>query len=158
MAIFNKKYLKEYIIYFNNDFRKLNEQTIYRGREKKNNYSIFSDVQRGRNFGKDPYIKVYNSFDQKKATEVARISMRTGAPLSTEHTNKGKDGGKGRLKFSKEVASFLTNAMMQKPNAHNYPNYIETVYDAIYYDIDEKLHNEEDIIKYPIPNFMENVE
>ena len=158
MAIFNKDYLKEHMIYSNNNSEELNEQTVYRGKGKKNNYSIFSDVQIGRNFGVDPYIKVYNGLDQNKATEVVRVSMKTGAPLPTEHTNSGKDGGKGRLKFSKEVAKFLTDAMMDKPNAYKYPDSIKTVYDAIYYDIKRGIGNNEKFIQYPIPDFMENVE
>ena len=82
--------------------------------------------------------------------------MRTGAPLPTEHTNSGKDGGKRRLKFSKEVAKFLTDAM-DKPYESNsrYPDNVKTIYDAIYRDIEDVCGR---CIKYPVPNFMENVE
>lgn len=132
------------------------EQLIYGERiKKKNSYCIFSDVQNNRNFKYDPYIKIYNALNQYNATEVTRISMKTGSPLPTEHENKGKDAGKKRLKFTKEVAEFLQNAMLKFPNLHNYPDNIQTVYDAIYYDIIQMIGN---CIKYPIPNFMENIE
>ena len=144
-------------IFYDEYFDNLNEQTIYKGRTKKNKYCIFNDAQEGRNFGTDPYIKVYNDLNQKSATAVARISMRTGAPLPTDHRNREKDGGKDRLRFTKDVADFLTKAMNEKPNAYNYPEYVKTVYDAIYYEIDRTLEHEE-WIKYPIPNFMENIE
>ena len=134
----------------------INEQVIYGERiKKKIAYCIFSDVQRNRNFDTDPYIKVYNAINQISATEVIRISMRTGAPLSTEHRNLGKDSGKKRLKFTKEVAEFLQNSMLKYPNLHKYPDNITTVYDAIYYDITQMIGS---CKKYPIPNFMENIE
>jgi hypothetical protein len=81
--------------------------------------------------------------------------MRTGAPLPTDHRNTNKDAGKKRLRFTKEVAEFLTKAMNQFPNEYDYPDDIKTVYDGIYYDIMRVCGS---CIKYPIPNFMENIE
>ena len=134
----------------------INEQLVYGERiKKKVAYCIFSDAQNGRNFEYDPYIKVYNALNQNNATELVRVSMRTGAPLPQEHTNKGKDAGKKRLKFTKEVAEFLQKAMNEYPNMYEYPDYIKTVYDGIYYDISRRITN---YTKYPIPNFMENIE
>lgn len=112
-------------------------------------------MQTNRNFETNPYIKVYNNLTQKDATAVVRISMVSGAPLPTEHTNRNRDGGKTRLKFTKEVAEFLRVAMNEAPNCYNYPSEVKTVYDAIYYDIDRagiKCN------KFPVPNFMENIE
>ena len=64
----------------------INEQLVYGERiKKKVAYCIFSDAQSGRNFEYDPYIKVYNAMNQNDATEVIRVSMKTGSPLSTEH-------------------------------------------------------------------------
>ena len=132
------------------------EQPVYSEKVgKKKAYCIFSDPQIGRNFEYDPYIKIYNNINQSKAAEVARISMRTGAPLPTDHRNTNKDVGKKRLRFTKEVAEFLTKAMNQFPNEYNYPDNIKTVYDGIYYDIMRVCGS---CIKYPIPNFMENIE
>ena len=135
----------------------INEQLVYGERiKKKVAYCIFSDAQSGRNFEYDPYIKVYNAMNQNDATEVIRVSMKTGSPLPTEHKNSGKDKGKKRLKFTKEVAEFLQNAMLKYPNLYNdYPDYIKTVYDGIYFDIIRVCGS---CIKYPIPNFMENIE
>ena len=134
----------------------ITEQSVYGKTVKKNrSYCIFSDPQIGRNFEYDPYIKVYNALNQNNATELVRVSMRTGAPLPQEHTNKGKDAGKKRLKFTKEVAEFLQKAMNEYPNMYEYPDYIKTVYDGIYYDISRRITN---YTKYPIPNFMENIE
>ena len=144
-------------IFYDEYFDNLNEQVIHKGKTKKNKYCIFSDVQENRNFGVDPYIKIYNALNQTSATAVARISMKTGAPLPTDHRNREKDGGKDRLRFTKDVAEFLTKAMMEKPNAYDYPDDIKTVYDAIYYDIDQRLSHEK-WTKFPIPNFMENIE
>ena len=129
----------------------LDEAVIYRGSSKKNNYCIFSDVQKNRNFDKDPYIKVYNNSEQKRATEVIRISMKDGRAIY--HRNTEKDAGKKDLRYTKELAKFLTDAMNQ-PHCSNQikdPNVI-TVYDAIYYSIGDMYV---DYIKYPIPNFME---
>ena len=132
------------------------EQLIYGERiKKKNSYCIFSDVQNNRNFKYDPYIKIYNNINQSKAIEVARIYMKTGAPLSTDHRNMNKDAGKTRLKFTKEVAQFLQDAMLKYPNEYDYPDNVKTVYDGIYYDIKRVCGS---CIKYPIPNFMENIE
>ena len=132
------------------------EQLIYGERiKKKNSYCIFSDVQNNRNFKYDPYIKIYNNINQSKAIEVARIYMKTGAPLSTDHRNMNKDVGKTRLKFTKEVAQFLQDAMLKYPNEYDYPDNVKTVYDGIYYDIKRVCGS---CIKYPIPNFMENIE
>ena len=134
----------------------ITEQLVYEKTVKKNrSYCIFSDPQIGRNFEYDPYIKVYNALNQNNATELVRVSMRTGAPLPQEHTNKGKDAGKKRLKFTKEVAEFLQKAMNEYPNMYEYPDYIKTVYDGIYYDISRRITN---YTKYQIPNFMENIE
>lgn len=149
------------IYYINNEkpiYREeiLIEQPVYS--EKVGNrkaYCIFSDPQIGRNFEYDPYIKIYNNINQLKATEVARISMKTGAPLSTDHRNMNKDAGKTRLKFTKEVAQFLQDAMLKYPNEYDYPDNVKTVYDGIYYDIKRVCGS---CIKYPIPNFMENIE
>lgn len=139
-----------------NHEEKINEQSIYNITYKKNKgFLIFSDVQANRNFETNPYIKVYNSASQKAAKSVVRISMVTGAPLPTEHTNSGRDAGKTRLKFTKEVAEFLDKAMDEFPNCYIYPSEIKTVYDAIYYDIQRAGIN---CIKYPKPNFMENIE
>ena len=162
MAIFNKDYLKEHMIYSNDEEELLDEQLIYTNEKAKDKdkYCIFSDAQSGRNFDKDPYIKVYDGPNQKDAKSVARISMRTGAPLPTDHSNTRKDAGKKRLRFTKSVAKFLTDAMMEKPNlnVNHYPKYITTVYDAIYYDIEEVVEDKSTVIRYPIPNFMENIE
>ena len=134
----------------------ITEQLVYGKTVKKNrSYCIFSDPQIGRNFEYDPYIKVYNALNQNSATELVRVSMRTGAPLPHEHTNKGKDAGKKRLKFTKEVAEFLQKAMTEYPNLYKYPDYIKNVYDGIYYDISRRITN---YTKYPVPNFMENIE
>ena len=135
----------------------ITEQSVYGKTVKKNrSYCIFSDPQIGRNFEYDPYIKVYNALNQNNATELVRVSMKTGSPLPTEHKNSGKDKGKKRLKFTKEVAEFLQNAMLKYPNLYNdYPDYIKTVYDGIYFDIMRVCGS---CIKYPIPNFMENIE
>lgn len=134
----------------------ITEQSIYNNSVKKNKgYLIFSDVQVNRNFEINPYIKVYNNLTQKAATAVVRISMVTGGPLTNEHTNHDKDVGKSRLKFTKEVAKFLEDAMNKAPNCYKYPPEIKTVYDAIYYDINRAGIN---CNKFPIPNFMENIE
>jgi hypothetical protein len=135
----------------------LDEQTIYSNKVKRQEFCIFSDPQLGRNFEKDPYIKVYNNKNKEDAIELVRVSMKTGAPLSNEHTNRDRDAGKKRLKFTKAVAEFLQNAMLDTPNRYTYPSYanVKTVYDGIYYDIFRLCGK---CTKYPIPNFMENIE
>ncbi len=127
-----------------------NEGAIYKGKGKKTIYCIFSDAQPNRNFDKDPYIKVYNNSEQKKATEVLRISMKDGRPIY--HRNRDKDAGKKDMKYTKELAQFLTDSMDKPHCADISDKNIVTVYDAIYYFISLYYSN---YIKYPIPDFME---
>lgn len=129
-----------------------NDVAVYKGKYKKNNYCIFSDAQPGRNFETDPYFKVYNNMEQDKATEVLRISLKDGRPIY--HRNKGKDGGKKDMKYTKELAQFLTDSMNQPHCAKGINNQsVITVYDALYYYIADICKGE--YIQYPIPNFLE---
>ena len=128
------------------------DATVYKGKYKKNNYCIFSDAQPGRNFDTDPYFKVYNSSEQNKATEVLRISLKDGRAVY--HKNRDKDAGKKDMRYTKELAQFLTDAMDQPhcSNGVNDPSAI-TVYDALYYFIADVCDGK--YIKYPVPNFLE---
>lgn len=129
----------------------LDETTVYQGHTKKNSYCIYSDPQPGRNFEHDPYIKIYNNTNKYKAKDLVRVSMKTGKVI--KHDNVDKDAGKGDLTFDKEVCEFLIKALPKAytGNHPTYPDSVVTVYDAIYYEIDEICKTK--VTRHPIPDF-----
>jgi hypothetical protein len=138
------------LLYKGEDNENKKDVKVFQEIYKKNKYCIFSDSQPNRNFDTDPYIKVYNNTDQNKATHVLRVSMKDGRAIY--HRNSGKDAGKKDLKYTKELANFLKDAM-DKPHCADIPRAdIITVYDAIYYYISEDYKT---YIQYPVPNFTE---
>lgn len=130
----------------------LNETTVYQGEYKNQSYCIYSDPQKGRNFEYDPYIKIYNNALKYKATALVRISMKTGKVVPN-HSNINRDAGKGDLTFDKNVCNFLIKALPKHyTGSHSdYPATVVTVYDAIYYEMNNV--SEVEIPRYPIPDF-----
>ena len=136
-------------------FYPLNEAVIYKEMiSKKQGYCIFSDPQNDRDFELDPYIKIYNKMDQKSATELIRVSMKTGKLVY--HKNRYKDAGKTNLKFTKEVCDFLIEALPKRYIGNGrYPEGA-TIYDVIYIDIDNAIGHKCE--RYPIPDFTKSIQ
>ena len=129
MAIFSEDYVNK--IKENNKRIVITEDYIYKNTNDK--YSISIDIGEGResSFLLDPYIKIYNSPDFRKATKVARINLITGNYISHE--------GKPLLNINSSVLKWIINTLLKPSTNRKYSNM--TVYDAIWafiYETGEK--------------------
>lgn len=122
----------------------LNEtKCLYRNENSKKfkslgSFSIHIDASRNRDFEKDPYIKIYDNADYKKATASARISMKTGKIL-----NPHQDGF-GDLKLTKRMLDDIDSIMKEKSTNKEYD---ESVYDAFYDALNDTFKGDHKNIK-----------
>lgn len=149
MSIFNEDFIKK----FNNEKDNkgiLNEASIYKNNNDK--YSITIDLGVGREmaFLLNPYMKLYNSSDFKKATKIARIDLITGRSIIHE--------GLPLLKINSSIIKWLIAVLTTKESSNKkYSGML--VYDAIWqyiYDT-SKQYGFNCAIKPDINDFIENL-
>ena len=97
------------------------EESIYKG----NGVSISIDVDKNRNYGDKPYVKIYNDENYRKATKIARISVSE-KPEYIVH----KDSKQPWNLNAKEKQKINDIFSTKKPNVGNYSN-CDSILDAI---------------------------
>lgn len=120
MAIFNEEFINRFNE--NNKAFIFNEDAIYKNNNDK--YCITIDIGSGRESGflLNPYMKLYNASDVKKATKVARIELLSGKSISHE--------GLPLLKINSSIIKWIINTLSLNSTNKKYPNM--SVYDAIW--------------------------
>ena len=126
-----------------------NEDAIYKNNNDK--YCITIDIGFGRESGflLNPYMKLYNALNIKKATKVARIELLSGKSISHE--------GLPLLKINSSIIKWIVNALLLNSTNKKYSNM--TVYDAIWrfiYDTADQ-YNLEHVNKPNINDFINNL-
>lgn len=147
MAIFNENFIKK----FNNEENNiiLTEDAIYKNNNDK--YCITVDIGQGRESGflQDPYMKLYNDSDVRRATKLARINLLTGKVVSHE--------GLPLFKLNSSTIKWLINTLYTKSTNKKYLDM--SVYDAIWqfiYDV-AKNNNLPHANKLDIDIFINNL-
>ena len=123
MAIFNEEFIKNYSnINDDTDATILTEDSIYKNPNEK--YSITIDIGYGRESGflLNPYFKLYNAADFKKATKIARIELLTGKCISHD--------GLPLLKVNSSIIKWIINTLNAFSTNKKYSDL--SVYDAMW--------------------------